>query len=502
MKELVHTPSNLNKAEFWAATFIYITAVFYLNIDAPGSNEHLFDEAGITFHYYSDYFFPQLIKYTCVYLAFLLLNFKVVPKLLTKEELFKNISILTATFLFIWLVFGVLDTYAKNYLFNRFETEDETYDYIFTESAVATFRLLLIMGFYTFIKYTALYLLTNTEAIQSRYRIITKDAVSAFVLWMVSMFLLMIIDAEGELIIGWGVVAPFGILLYCFCFYYLIPLSLGNQKPLRAFLLRVFLVLLVSIVPVAFVGILITHDPEYGMGLSTFNSSFHFLITVPLVWALYKRQMKGKAEIHTLKKELGHSTASFDFLRSQINPHFLFNALNTIYGTAIQENAERTSEGIEKLGNMMRFMLQENMQERISLVREIEYLENYISFQRLRTDPNPIVEIKSQIEQPVAAVQISPMLLIPFVENAFKHGISLREPSHIYITLEVKDKTLYFDVHNSKHEKQGTDPERDKSGIGLINVRQRLQLLYPNKHELIIRETGREFFIHLTIQLT
>jgi LytS/YehU family sensor histidine kinase len=93
------------------------------------------------------------------------------------------------------------------------------------------------------------------------------------------------------------------------------------------------------------------------------------------------------------------------------------------------------------------------------------------------------------------------MLLIPFVENAFKHGISFREPSHIKINFETKDKTLNFDVYNSKHVKQENDPEKDKSGIGLNNVKQRLELLYPGKHELIIRETGKEFFVHLTLQL-
>ena len=94
------------------------------------------------------------------------------------------------------------------------------------------------------------------------------------------------------------------------------------------------------------------------------------------------------------------------------------------------------------------------------------------------------------------------MLLIPFVENAFKHGISFQEPSHIKITLEMKDNMLYFDVYNSKHPRGENDPEKGKSGIGLNNVRQRLQLLYPKKHELIVRETGKDFFVHLTIQLT
>ncbi len=205
--------------------------------------------------------------------------------------------------------------------------------------------------------------------------------------------------------------------------------------------------------------------------------------------------------MQNLQKELGQSTAKLDFLRSQINPHFLFNALNTLYGTAIQENAERTGEGIQQLGDMMRFMLYENMQKKISLEREIEYLENYIHLQRLRTDINPNIVIQAQIQQQFDYAQISPMLLIPFVENAFKHGISFREPSHIKIALERKGNTLYFDVYNSRHSKTENDPEKDISGIGLNNVKQRLQLLYPGKHELLIRENSKEFFVHLNVVL-
>jgi two-component system, LytTR family, sensor kinase len=172
-----------------------------------------------------------------------------------------------------------------------------------------------------------------------------------------------------------------------------------------------------------------------------------------------------------------------------------------LYGTAIQEKAERTSEGVQKLGDMMRFMLRENMQEKISLSREIDYLENYIALQRLRTDNNPVIQIQTSIDTQQTIYQIAPMLLIPFVENAFKHGISFREPSYIKVSLEIKDKTLYFGVSNSRHDRNGSDPEKDKSGIGLENVQQRLKLLYPNRHDLQIRDTPAEFFIHLTIQL-
>jgi two-component system LytT family sensor kinase len=211
--------------------------------------------------------------------------------------------------------------------------------------------------------------------------------------------------------------------------------------------------------------------------------------------------LKGNEELYSLKTELGQSNANLHFLRSQINPHFLFNAMNTLYGTAIQEHAERTSEGIQRLSDMMRFMLQENMQEKIQLAREIDYLNNYINLQKLRTDTSPAINIETDIHDSESVLQVAPMLLIPFVENAFKHGISFRQPSHIKVALEIKEFTLYFDVYNSKHTRLDSDPEKDKSGVGLDNVKQRLKLLYANKHELIIRETAKEFFVHLTIQL-
>jgi two-component system LytT family sensor kinase len=225
------------------------------------------------------------------------------------------------------------------------------------------------------------------------------------------------------------------------------------------------------------------------------------IITLPLAWYIYKSRLANSNQIFNLKRDLGKSDASLSFLQSQINPHFLFNALNTLYGTALQEKAERTGEGIQKLGDMMRFMLHENVQDKISLTRDVDYLENYIALQKLRTSRSADIVIDTQIDEQLNNLQITPMLLIPFVENAFKHGISLQQPSHIKITLQTKENTLYFDVHNSIYIKPDNDPEKLKSGIGLQNVKQRLALLYPNKHELIIRESAKEFFIHLTIQL-
>lgn len=241
---------------------------------------------------------------------------------------------------------------------------------------------------------------------------------------------------------------------------------------------------------------------DYSGEVVFYNILTQLFIVIPLSRNIYKgRKSKKDEEIKTLKAELGQSDANLNFLKSQINPHFLFNALNTLYGTALQENANRTGEGIQKLGDMMRFMLHENIQDKILLSRDIDYLRNYIILQKLRISTSSDITIETQIEDSEEELMITPMLLIPFVENAFKHGISRLNPSHIKVTMQTSGNTLYFDVHNSIHIRTANDPEKGQSGIGLENVKQRLTLLYPGRHELIIRENAKEFFIHLTLQL-
>jgi LytS/YehU family sensor histidine kinase len=177
----------------------------------------------------------------------------------------------------------------------------------------------------------------------------------------------------------------------------------------------------------------------------------------------------------------------------------LFNALNTLYSVSLKENAEKTSDGIQKLGDMMRFMLNENHQDRIPLSKEIEYLHNYIDIQRMRIDENHDIEIKVNIQNSEREIFISPMLLNPFVENAFKHGISFRNSSWIYITLTQDAQKLYFKVHNSLHPKQENSPEHENNGIGLENVKKRLELIYPNRHTLDIQASDNDYFVSLII---
>jgi two-component system, LytTR family, sensor kinase len=501
MREILDNPARIRRIEFWTVTTIFIFAVFFLTTTASSPTQGSFEDAGISFNYYRNYFIPQLIRYSILYGGFVLLNFQVAPRLIRQEALWPNIGFIVLIFLLAGLAFGTTDTYLKNYLFQEYDSEQETYNIIFQNSFLYAFWLLFMVGFYSVIKYSALYLLAHSEALQSKYRVITRDGLVAFVLWMVSMFLLLIGDSNVELIIGWGLIAPCGILFYCYSFYALLPQAFRQPKPFRAYFLRAALFLVLAVFPVAFMVLLLHQPGNYAIALSLLNTGVHLVVTLPLTWLVYKRQLRGNTEIAVLKNELGQSNANLDFLRSQINPHFLFNALNTLYGTALQENSERTAQGIQMLGDMMRFMLHENHQQKILLAREIEYLRNYIELQSLRTSTSPDIVIQTKIEEVLAEKWIAPMLLIPFVENAFKHGISLKEKSWIRVTLHYGQDKLYFDVYNSTHPRPDQDPEKDNSGIGLENVKQRLALQYPGRHELIIRETLEEYFVHLTLQL-
>ncbi len=246
--------------------------------------------------------------------------------------------------------------------------------------------------------------------------------------------------------------------------------------------------------------LLYTADNQVLILAAIFFWAAQLFITTPVSWLIWRARKDKLLQVQGLQTALGQSEADLQFLRSQINPHFLFNVLNTLYGTALQERAPRTAEGVQKLGDMMRFMLHENHLSQIPMSKEIEYLRNYIVLQELRTESAESINIETIIDENFPDYPIAPMLLIPFVENGFKHGISLREPSWIKLQLRHEGGRILFEMRNSIHLRKGEDPEKIRSGIGLKNVLHRLKLLYPNRHEFYMHQDEKEFFVQLSIQ--
>lgn len=289
------------------------------------------------------------------------------------------------------------------------------------------------------------------------------------------------------------------LLISCFInIYVLFPLQNRKNYSFKQFgwkfLIAPFLLAIVEFI--LFAGV--TNNANWIFPLSIFL--FVLIIGFPVSWILYQQQKEKLESVTKLRTSLGKTTANLQLLRSQINPHFLFNILNTIYATAIKEKAVVTADNIQRLGDIMRFMMDENNQDYILLDREIEYLKQYIFLQQTRIGDAENISITTDFPDSSCQNFIAPMLLVPFIENAFKHGIRLEQKSWVNIRLNCNAESLLLEVTNSLHPKPETDPEKLRNGIGLGNVKERLQLVYPSQHELIIHETVNEFLVRLSIK--
>lgn len=188
--------------------------------------------------------------------------------------------------------------------------------------------------------------------------------------------------------------------------------------------------------------------------------------------------------------------AELSYLKAQINPHFLFNTLNSIYSLAIQKSDE-TPTAIVKLSGMMRYVLSESANEFVSLEKEIIYIKNYIDLQKLRFED--AISLEFIIKGDSIGKKIAPLMLIPFIENAFKHGVNAEEESLIKINIHITEETLFLSVFNKKVTINIS--EENKSGLGIENTKNRLQLLYPEKHKLSIFDTENSFLVELSMNL-
>lgn len=190
------------------------------------------------------------------------------------------------------------------------------------------------------------------------------------------------------------------------------------------------------------------------------------------------------------------SDRELSYLKAQINPHFLFNTLNSIYALAINKSDE-TATAIVKLSGMMRYVLSDAAQEYVSLGKEINYLQDYIELQELRF--GKAIHLDFFVEGDFAGKKIAPLLLIAFVENAFKYGVNAEEDTQIHISIIVKNEILTMKVYNHKVKTNVIDI--DKHGVGIENTKNRLRLLYPAKHTLEIKNTAKDFDVLLTLNL-
>ncbi|WP_435356697.1 sensor histidine kinase [Emticicia sp. SJ17W-69] len=231
------------------------------------------------------------------------------------------------------------------------------------------------------------------------------------------------------------------------------------------------------------------HPPENDMFIDVNQKVFPFLVVIffSLMLRLSSRWQQTERE---------KTNAELAYLKAQINPHFLFNTLNSIYSLAIQKSDE-TPTAVVKLSGMMRYVLSESSNDFVPLEREITYIQNYIDLQKIRFED--AISLDFVVNGDMKGKKIAPLMLIPFIENAFKHGVNAEEESVIKIHIATAENELYLSVFNKKVTVHIS--EENKSGLGVENTKNRLEHLYPEKHKLAIYDTKDEYLVELLMKL-
>jgi sensor histidine kinase YesM len=234
------------------------------------------------------------------------------------------------------------------------------------------------------------------------------------------------------------------------------------------------------------------HDLNWYFVPTFLIASSSTIVKIITDWVRHLRERQ-ELETQTMQSELR-------FLKSQINPHFLFNTLNNLYALTLKKS-DKAPEIVIKLSEMMRYMLYECNEKRVLLSKEVNYIYNYLDLERLRQGEQ--VDIHFEVNGHIADQKIAPLMFIPFLENSFKHGLS-NQLSHgfVHIQLDVDNRNIHWFVENSKPENTPVQIHSRKSGgIGLVNVRRRLNLLYPGNYQLRIDDKPNTYAVHLDIEL-
>ncbi|WP_166664896.1 sensor histidine kinase [Pedobacter metabolipauper] len=291
--------------------------------------------------------------------------------------------------------------------------------------------------------------------------------------------------------------------------YFLFP-KLANKK--YGFLYFVLLCLCIYLIPIFLrwvrniTDLYATLEKVYSAAGHQYHSSDHWdttivivismiVLTLSYLSAVAKKMHRNQLAYETSERE--RVSAELSFLKAQINPHFFFNTLHTIYAL-MDTDQPAAKSSIYNLSHMMRYVLYDTRNDKTSLSKEIGFIEDYIALMRVRISDE--VQIIIDKQAPMPDMEIVPMLLLPFIENAFKHGISAVHPSYIFIGIGMTENELKFEVRNSLFEDLGKQLDDDQ-GIGIANTKRRLDLLYPKKHTLQIERDSfaREYSITLTI---
>ena len=292
-------------------------------------------------------------------------------------------------------------------------------------------------------------------------------------------------------------------LFYLHAFWMLPRLMNGKYFMLYIVLIIILCVLFMWMRELFFKGLV--HMPGMGgpqsSGFDLFRpdrteSMFLFFFIMMISAGIWIVQEWQTAEKKAKMIEEERLTMELSFLRSQINPHFLFNTLNSIYSLALVKS-DATADAVMKLSDMMRYITHDAHADTVPLEMEIQYISHYVELQKIRLGEN--VKVQLHLNGSFGECSIAPLILMPFVENAFKYGISSHEPAPVIIEINLVHNLLSMKVSNRIF------PDRkagDSQGLGISNTRQRIELSYHDQYDLSISDNGQLFMVNLTMHLS
>lgn len=240
------------------------------------------------------------------------------------------------------------------------------------------------------------------------------------------------------------------------------------------------------------------NEPLYSQFIVTLTFNL-FVLGIALGYGFTKKWLKSERQKQELKAQ--KLSAELDFLKAQVNPHVLFNMLNMAFSSATTNGDERTADIIEKISSQLRYVLYDSNINKVPLQKETDHIESFVALQKMRISADMPLKISLEISSDDNNYMIPPLLLVPFIENAFKYGISFNSPSEIKIAISCNNGSLNLYVSNPIVNNKRESGVSETSGIGLENVRKRLSILYPSSHILEILNDGKIFIVNLTIQL-
>ncbi|MBS1524745.1 MAG: histidine kinase [Bacteroidetes bacterium] len=323
--------------------------------------------------------------------------------------------------------------------------------------------------------------------------------------WLLAYFFWIYIFRNNTLVISHTITVQFCYLLFIAANYYFnslyaIPRLLNREKYI-AFFAAFFAGIIVTAwlrVPVSYLVrryLFALHDDHYDV-LNVFYGSFiniFFWVFFILAAKMTIDRVRSQVYIEQIEKE--KAANELNFLRAQFNPHFLFNSINSIYAHIDKSNKEARNM-LLTFSEMLRYQLYECNVERIEIERELNYIRNYISLQKSRLDER--IMVCFQADDIGQGILVPPLILITFIENAFKYvGFNECRENKIELKLEYKNSSLFFNILNTKDGY--IDRSQKSSGLGIANTKRRLELLYPGRHLLEIRETEDNYTASLTI---